>query len=211
MELKGIVADSKSGQAAPDVTAETSQTSNSEKPEHRTTESLQPNSTKSSSSQTRTDPKSISTQQLTEPEKRSATASEGDPPSDTCYSVLIVILTLCMFFHVLFQPTVDHPGRWSSRQKHDYTQFLSQWILFAHCNQHFHFSHNCFSPIPTLLKIKVHKRFFKRYHRKNIFGSTKNYSVKGALKNISFLPFYNLKNLLSTQRSFCETERFFRC
>ncbi len=39
--------------------------------------------------------------------------------------------------------------------------------------------------------------------------STKNHSVKGSLKNISFLPFYNLKNLLSPQ-SFCETERFFR-
>ncbi len=28
-----------------------------------------------------------------------------------------------------------------------------------------------------------------------MFGSTKNRSVNGSLKNISFLPFYNLKNL----------------
>ncbi len=30
-------------------------------------------------------------------------------------------------------------------------------------------------------------------------------------RTISSLPFYNLKNLLSSQRTFCETERFFRC
>lgn len=88
----GIVADSKSGQAAPDVTAETSQTSNSEKPEHRTTESLQPNSTKSSSSQTRTDPKSISTQQLTEPEKSPPWTILGDEALDRS-------MTIPSFFH----------------------------------------------------------------------------------------------------------------
>ncbi len=41
--------------------------------------------------------------------------------------------------------------------------------------------------------------------------STKNHSVKGYLKNVSFLPFYNLKDLLSPQRTFCETERLFGC
>ncbi len=56
------------------------------------------------------------------------------------------------------------------------------------------------------LKIKVLKRFFKQCRRRAIFGSTKNHSVKGSLKNISFLPFYNRRNLLSPQRSFCETE-----
>ncbi len=76
------------------------------------------------------------------------TASDGEPQSDTCYSVVVLFFCNCDYFvmYVLFQPTVDHPGWWSSRQKHDYTQFLSQWILFAQCNQHFHFSHNCFPP-----------------------------------------------------------------
>ncbi|XP_016388842.1 uncharacterized protein LOC107724428 isoform X2 [Sinocyclocheilus rhinocerous] len=93
LERKGIVADSNSsGQAAPDVTAETSQKSNSEKPEHRTTESLQPNTTKSSSSQTRTDPKSVSTQQLTEPEKSPPWTILGDEALDRS-------MTIPSFFH----------------------------------------------------------------------------------------------------------------
>ncbi|XP_058622743.1 uncharacterized protein zgc:163143 isoform X2 [Onychostoma macrolepis] len=93
LERKGIVADSNSsGQAAPDVTAETSQRSNSEKPEHRTAESLQPNTTKSSSSQTRTDPKSVSTQQLTEPEKSPPWTILGDEALDRS-------MTIPSFFH----------------------------------------------------------------------------------------------------------------
>ncbi len=56
---------------------------------------------------------------------------------------------------------------------------------------------------PTLLKGSS-----QRCHRRTIFGSTKNHPVK--LPSLSYL-FYNLKNLLSPQRSFCETERFFRC
>ncbi len=40
-----------------------------------------------------------------------------------------------------------------------------------------------------VLKIKVLKRFFKWCHRRNIFGSTKNHSVKGSLKNHLFLTF----------------------
>ncbi|XP_016148830.1 uncharacterized protein [Sinocyclocheilus grahami] len=93
LERKGIVADSNSsGQAAPDVTAETSQKSNSEKPEHRTTESLQPNTTKISSSQTRRDPKSVSTQQLTEPEKSPPWTILGDEALDRS-------MTIPSFFH----------------------------------------------------------------------------------------------------------------
>ncbi len=34
---------------------------------------------------------------------------------------------------------------------------------------------------------------------------------KVILRILSFLPFYNLKNLLLQQRTFCETESFFRC
>ncbi|XP_016341121.1 uncharacterized protein LOC107688084 isoform X2 [Sinocyclocheilus anshuiensis] len=89
----GIVADSNSSsQAAPDMTAEISQKSKSEKPEHRTTESLQPNTTKNSSSQTRADPKSVSTQQLTEPEKSSSWTILGDEALDRS-------MTIPSFFH----------------------------------------------------------------------------------------------------------------
>ncbi len=42
----------------------------------------------------------------------------------------------------------------------------------------------------------------QRCYRKNIFGSTKNHSVKGSLKNISFLSFYNLKNLIHHKKTF---------
>uniref|UniRef100_A0A8C1YKA3 THAP domain-containing protein 1 n=1 Tax=Cyprinus carpio TaxID=7962 RepID=A0A8C1YKA3_CYPCA len=89
----GIAADSNSsGQAAPDVTAETSQKSNSEKPEHRTTESLQPNTSKSSSSQMRTEPMTVSTQPLTEPEKSPPWTILGDEALDRS-------MTIPSFFH----------------------------------------------------------------------------------------------------------------
>uniref|UniRef100_A0A8C2HKY2 THAP domain-containing protein 1 n=1 Tax=Cyprinus carpio TaxID=7962 RepID=A0A8C2HKY2_CYPCA len=89
----GIAADSNSsGRAAPDVTAETSQKSNSEKPEHRTTESLQPNTSKSSSSQMRTEPMSVSTQPLTEPEKSPPWTILGDEALDRS-------MTIPSFFH----------------------------------------------------------------------------------------------------------------
>ncbi len=115
-----------------------------------------------------------------------------------CYSVLILFFVM----YVRFQPTVDHPGWWSSRQKHDCTQFLSQWILFAQCNHHFHFSHNCFAPISTLLNIKVLKRFFKRCHKITIFGSTKNHSVKGYLKNHLFLLFIIWRTFIHRKQPF---------
>lgn len=78
MQLKGNVGDSKTSlQAAPDKTAETSQTSDSEKPEHRTTDiSLHPNNTENNPSQMRADPQSVYTQQPTETEKRSAAAHQ---------------------------------------------------------------------------------------------------------------------------------------
>ncbi len=63
----------------------------------------------------------------------------------------------------------------------------------------------------TLKNKGASKGFSSNAIEEPFFCSTKNHSVKGSLKNISFLPFYNLKNLLSPQRSFCETERFFRC
>uniref|UniRef100_A0A8C1DET8 THAP domain-containing protein 1 n=2 Tax=Cyprinus carpio TaxID=7962 RepID=A0A8C1DET8_CYPCA len=89
----GIAADSNSsGRAAPDVTAETSQKSNSEKPEHRNTESLQPNTSKSSSSQMRTEPMSVSTQPLTEPEKSPPWTILGDEALDRS-------MTIPSFFH----------------------------------------------------------------------------------------------------------------
>ncbi len=49
----------------------------------------------------------------------------------------------------------------------------------------------------------------QRCHRRTIFSSTKNYSVKGSLMNVSFLPFYNLKNLLSAQT--LEHKTSFKC
>lgn len=89
----GIVAGSNSpGQAAPDMTAETSKKSNSEKPDERTTEKLQLNSTESSSSQTRADPKSVSTQQLTEPEKSPPWIILGNEALDRS-------MTIPSFFH----------------------------------------------------------------------------------------------------------------
>ncbi len=47
-------------------------------------------------------------------------------------------------------------------------------------------------------------------HRRTIFGSTKNIQSKVLYRTISSLSFYNLKNLFSPQRTFCETERFLR-
>ncbi len=52
----------------------------------------------------------------------------------------------------------------------------------------------------ALLKIKALKRFF-----------TEEPFLVPQRTIQSFLPFYNLKNLLSPQQTFCETERFFRC
>lgn len=78
------------------MTAETSQTSCSENPQHRTTEkSLHLNETENRSSQIAY-PQSVSTQQLTETEKRSA-ASHQMHTTCWCCSVLIVILFICLF------------------------------------------------------------------------------------------------------------------
>lgn len=89
----GIVGDSNSLQAAPDMTAETSQTSNSKTTEHRTTEmSLHPNNTENSSSWTRADPQSVSTQQLTETEKSPPWTILGDEALDRS-------MTIPSFFH----------------------------------------------------------------------------------------------------------------
>ncbi len=60
----------------------------------------------------------------------------------------------------------------------------------------------------TLLKIKVLQKVLQVMPQKNHFWFHKE---PFSQRPISFLPFYNLKNLLSPQRSFCETERFFRC
>lgn len=88
LQLKGNVGDSNSSlQAAPDMTAETSQTSDSEKPEHRTTDmSLHPNNSENNSGQTTADPQSVYTQQLTETEKRSAAAHQMHA---TCVDVIL--------------------------------------------------------------------------------------------------------------------------
>ncbi|XP_051745722.1 uncharacterized protein zgc:163143 [Ctenopharyngodon idella] len=92
--LKGNVGDSNSSlQAAPDMTAETSQTSDSEKPEHRTTDmSLHPNNSENNSSQTTADPQSVYTQQLTETEKSPPWNIMGDESLDRS-------MTIPSFFH----------------------------------------------------------------------------------------------------------------
>ncbi|XP_077069071.1 uncharacterized protein LOC143721966 [Siphateles boraxobius] len=89
----GSVGDSNSSlQAAPDRTAETSLTSYSEKPEHRTTEkSLHPNKTENSSSQ-RACPQSVSTQQPTQTEKSPPWTILGDEGLDRS-------MTIPSFFH----------------------------------------------------------------------------------------------------------------
>ncbi|KAK7174664.1 hypothetical protein R3I93_001771 [Phoxinus phoxinus] len=89
----GSVGDSNSSlQAAPDMAAETSQTSYSEKPEHRTTEkSLHPNKTENCSSQ-RADPQSVSTQQLTDTGNSPPWTILGDEALDRS-------MTIPSFFH----------------------------------------------------------------------------------------------------------------
>ncbi len=54
----------------------------------------------------------------------------------------------------------------------------------------------------TLSKIKVLKRFFRAMPQKNHEWFNQRFFKEPSL----FLNFYNLKNLLSPQRSFCETE-----
>ncbi len=60
----------------------------------------------------------------------------------------------------------------------------------------------------TLLEIKLLKRFFTAMPEKNHFWFHKQPFSQRFFKEPSF---YNLKNLLSPQISFCETESFFRC
>lgn len=58
--------------------------------------------------------------------------------SSDARNVLMLFCFNCYSFHLFVQPAMDHPGWWRSGQKHDYTEFLSQRILFAQCNGHFY-------------------------------------------------------------------------
>ncbi len=63
---------------------------------------------------------------------------------------------------------------------------------------------------PTLLKIKVLNRFVTPMHRRTIFSSTKNHSVKGSLKkpSLSYLFIWIWRNTVKNYRDFNGKKKF---
>ncbi len=69
-----------------------------------------------------------------------------------------------------------------------------------------------FNSLCTLKNKGASKGFSQWCYRRTIFlVLQRTIQSKVLWRTIYFLPFYNLKNLLSQQRAFCATEKYFRC